>query len=108
MTTASADATNANARSGRDTARPEYTQRQQARGSRVEACDKRAGTVPVECPPDEPRIHPRRRVRYRSQFIHHLDGNGIGVDHNPDSIATVRGKGFSGFTIEDISITIAP
>lgn len=31
----------------------------------------------------------------------HLDGQGIGVDHNPDSIATVRAKGFIGFTVEE-------
>lgn len=29
----------------------------------------------------------------------HLDGHGVGVDHNPDSIATVRAKGFVGFTV---------
>ena len=33
--------------------------------------------------------------------LEHLDGNGVGVDHNPDSITTVRGKGLVGFTVEE-------
>jgi SAM-dependent methyltransferase len=31
----------------------------------------------------------------------HLDGHGVGVDHNPDSIARVRAKGFVGFTVAE-------
>jgi SAM-dependent methyltransferase len=30
----------------------------------------------------------------------HLDGNGVGVDHNPESIAIARARGLTAFTIE--------
>lgn len=31
----------------------------------------------------------------------HLDGYGVGVDHNPDSIAIARGRGLTAFTVDD-------
>jgi len=33
--------------------------------------------------------------------LSHLDGKGVGVDHNPDFIAAVREKGLVGFTIDE-------
>ena len=33
--------------------------------------------------------------------LEHLDGNGVGVDHNPTSIAACRAAGLTAFTIED-------
>lgn len=33
----------------------------------------------------------------------HLNGNGVGVDHNPDSIAICRLRGLSAFTVEEFS-----
>ena len=39
--------------------------------------------------------------------LEHLDGNGVGVDHNPDSIATVRGKGLVAFTVDEFDTSYA-
>jgi len=33
--------------------------------------------------------------------LEHLAGNGVGVDHNPVSIAAARRRGFQAFTVED-------
>ena len=33
--------------------------------------------------------------------LSHLDGNGVGVDHNPTSIAACRAAGFTAFTVDD-------
>ncbi|HZZ81595.1 MAG TPA: class I SAM-dependent methyltransferase [Gemmataceae bacterium] len=32
--------------------------------------------------------------------LRHLDGNGVGIDHNPTSIATCRERGLTAFTTE--------
>lgn len=31
----------------------------------------------------------------------HLDGNGVGVDHNPASVAHARSRGFEAYTVEE-------
>ncbi|RBY86581.1 bifunctional 2-polyprenyl-6-hydroxyphenol methylase/3-demethylubiquinol 3-O-methyltransferase UbiG [Blastococcus sp. TF02A-30] len=31
----------------------------------------------------------------------HLDGNGVGIDHNPTSVATARARGFTAFTPDE-------
>jgi len=33
----------------------------------------------------------------------HLDGNGVGVDHNPDSIAVARQRGLEAYTVEEFA-----
>ena len=101
MTTPSGDATHADAMSGQDTASPEYTQRL----SRLEgAAWKRV--INAQAPY-------RWNVRRMNlgftldvgcgigRNLSHLDGNGIGVDHNPDSITTVRDKSLTGFTVDE-------
>jgi SAM-dependent methyltransferase len=35
----------------------------------------------------------------------HLDGNGVGVDHNPESIAIARARGLVAFTIEEFAVS---
>lgn len=35
--------------------------------------------------------------------LSHLEGNGVGVDHNPDSIAVARSRGLVAFTNEEFS-----
>jgi SAM-dependent methyltransferase len=35
----------------------------------------------------------------------HLDGHGVGVDHNPASVATCRARGFTAFTAEEFAGT---
>jgi len=101
MTTPSGDATHADAMSGQDTACPDYTQRL----SRLEgAAWKRV--INAQAPY-------RWNVRRMNlgftldvgcgigRNLSHLDGNGIGVDHNPDSITTVRDKSLTGFTVDE-------
>jgi len=101
MTTPSGDAADANATSRRDTAGPEYTQRL----SRLEGTAWKR-VINAQAPY-------RWNVRRMNlgftldvgcgigRNLSHLDGKGIGVDHNPDSIATVRNKGYIGFTIDE-------
>lgn len=35
--------------------------------------------------------------------LSHLDGNGVGVDHNPTSIETARGRGLTAYTTDDFA-----
>jgi 2-polyprenyl-3-methyl-5-hydroxy-6-metoxy-1,4-benzoquinol methylase len=35
------------------------------------------------------------------RYLAHLDGNGIGVDHNPTSIATARARGLTAYTTDE-------
>lgn len=35
----------------------------------------------------------------------HLDGNGVGVDHNPDAVAMARARGFTAYTTQEFPQT---
>ena len=35
------------------------------------------------------------------RYLSHLDGNGVGVDHNPTSIATARARGLTAYTTDE-------
>ena len=35
--------------------------------------------------------------------LSHLDGNGVGVDHNPDAVATARSRGLRAFTPDEFA-----
>ncbi len=39
--------------------------------------------------------------------LEHLGGNGVGVDHNPNSVATCRARGFDAYTTEEFSSSAA-
>ena len=58
-----------------------YAERLTRLGQALEAVARRAGAVPVEPPPPRPGLRARRRLRPRPQLAH-LDGNGVGIDHN--------------------------